>query len=123
MPAFADSSSLTRPLSTRRTRRSSRWLARPRARIGAAEGAAVRDTDGRTYAAATVELASCGSPRCRRPWPRRCPAGAAGLEAAAVVTAAGSIDPASLSAVRDLAPAAPVLLADPAGTVRETLPG
>ncbi|WP_435771105.1 cytidine deaminase [Nocardioides sp. SYSU DS0651] len=29
-----------------------------RARIGAAEGAAVRDTDGRTYAAATVDLPS-----------------------------------------------------------------
>lgn len=27
-----------------------------RARVGAAEGAAVRDTDGRTYAAATVAL-------------------------------------------------------------------
>jgi hypothetical protein len=29
-----------------------------RARVGAAEGAAVRDTDGRTYAAATVDLPS-----------------------------------------------------------------
>ena len=29
-----------------------------RARVGAAEGAAVRDTDGRTYAAATVALPS-----------------------------------------------------------------
>lgn len=30
-----------------------------RARIGAPEGAAVRDGDGRTYAAATVALPSC----------------------------------------------------------------
>ncbi|MBE7323694.1 cytidine deaminase [Nocardioides sp. Y6] len=29
-----------------------------RARVGAAEGAAVRDTDGRTYAAASVELSA-----------------------------------------------------------------
>lgn len=29
-----------------------------RARVGAAEGAAVRDTDGRTYAAASVDLPS-----------------------------------------------------------------
>jgi hypothetical protein len=45
--------------------------------------------------------------------------GAPGLEAAAVVTGAGSVDQASLAAVRDLAPTAPVLRADASGTVLE----
>ena len=44
-----------------------------------------------------------------------------GLEAAAVVTAAGSVDAASVAAVRELAPGAPVLRADPSGAVVETL--
>jgi hypothetical protein len=47
--------------------------------------------------------------------------GAPGLEAAAVVTAAGAVDGDSLSAVRDLAPTAPVLRADASGTVLETV--
>ena len=37
-----------------------------RARTGAAEGAAVRDPDGRTYAAATVDLPSLPALRARR---------------------------------------------------------
>ena len=47
--------------------------------------------------------------------------GAPGLVAAAVVTAADGVDDASLAAVHDLAPTAPVLHADPSGTVRTVL--
>jgi hypothetical protein len=44
----------------------------------------------------------------------------AGLEAAAVVSAAGSLEAAGLAAVHDLTAAAHVLLAGPDGTVRAT---
>ncbi len=92
-----------------------------RARIAAAEGAAVRDTDGRTYAAATVVLPSLTLTALQAAVATAVSSGAPGLEAAALVTAAGAVDAASLAAVRDLAPAAPVLRADPAGTVVETV--
>lgn len=92
-----------------------------RARTGAAEGAAVRDTDGRTYAASTVALPSLRLTALQGAVAAAVSSGAPGLEAAAVVTAAGRVDAASLAAVRDLAPAAPVLLADPSGTVLDTL--
>jgi hypothetical protein len=92
-----------------------------RARTGAAEGAAVRDTDGRTYAAATVGLASLQLTALQAAVAAAVSSGAPGLEAAAVVTAASSVDAASVAAVRDLTPGAPVLRADPSGTVRETL--
>ncbi|HXV94513.1 MAG TPA: cytidine deaminase [Pseudonocardia sp.] len=92
-----------------------------RARTGAAEGAAVRDTDGRTYVAGTVALPSLALTALQAAVAAAVSSGAAGLEAAAVVSGGGAVDPASLAAVRDLAPGAPVLLADPSGTVLETL--
>jgi cytidine deaminase len=90
-----------------------------RARIGAFEGAAVRDTDGRTYAAATVDLESLQLTALQAAVAAAVSSGAPGLEAAAVVTDAGAVDPASLSVVRELAPSAPVMRADPAGAVLE----
>lgn len=92
-----------------------------RARTQAAEGAAVRDTDGRTYAAATVDLPSLRLTALQAAVAAAVSSGAPGLEAAAVVTAAGTVDDASLAAVRDLAPAAHVLRADPAGVVVGTV--
>ena len=92
-----------------------------RARTGAAEGAAVRDTDGRTYTAATVALPSLTLTALQAAVAAAVSSGAPGLEAAAVVTAADGVDPASLAAVRDLAPTAPVLRADATGTVRAVL--
>ncbi|WP_037068690.1 hypothetical protein [Pseudonocardia acaciae] len=90
-----------------------------RARTGAAEGAAVRDTDGRTYAATTVVLPSLRLSALQAAVAAAVASGAEGLEAAAVVSAdAGDPDPASLAAVRDLGPEAPLLLADAAGQVR-----
>ncbi|MFC5287539.1 cytidine deaminase [Actinokineospora guangxiensis] len=92
-----------------------------RARTGAAEGAAVRDTDGRTYAASTVELPSLKLTALQAAVAAAVSSGAPGLEAAAVVTAADTVDADSVAAVRDLAPDAPVLRADASGTVLDTL--
>ena len=92
-----------------------------RARTQAAEGAAVRDTDGRTYAAATVDLPSLRLTALQAAVAAAVSSGAPGLEAAAVVTAAGDVDAASLAAVRDLAPTAHVLRADASGTVLEVV--
>jgi hypothetical protein len=92
-----------------------------RGRTGAPEGAAVRDTDGRTYLAATVELPSLRLSALQAAVAAAVSSGVDGLEAAAVVTAADAVEEAGLSAVRDLAPVAPVLLAGPDGAVRDTV--
>lgn len=86
-----------------------------RARTGAAEGAAVRDTMGRTYSACTVALPSLRLTALQAAVAAAVASGADGLEAAAVVTDAGSVDDDSLAAVRDLAPSAPVLRANARG--------
>jgi cytidine deaminase len=92
-----------------------------RARTGAAEGAAVRDIDGRTYAAASVVLPSLRLTALQAAIAAAVSSGAAGLEAAAVVTDADSVDPESLAAVRDLAAEAPVFRADARGVVQDTV--
>ncbi|WP_018683128.1 hypothetical protein [Actinokineospora enzanensis] len=92
-----------------------------RARTGAAEGAAVRDLDGRTYAAATVALPSLRLTALQAAVAAAVASGAEGLEAAAVVTEAGEVDADSVAAVRDLTAAAPVLRADPTGAVVDVL--
>lgn len=94
-----------------------------RARVGAAEGAAVRDGDGRTYAAATVALPSLRLTALQLATANAVAAGAGTVEAAAVVTEAATVDGAGLAAVRDLAGSAPVHLAGPDGTVRVTVTG
>ncbi|HEX3790271.1 MAG TPA: cytidine deaminase [Pseudonocardiaceae bacterium] len=88
-----------------------------RARTGAAEGAAVRDTDGRTYAASTVELPSLRLTALQAAVAAAVASGAEGLEAAAVVTESDALAADSVAAVRDLGAAAPVFRADPAGNV------
>ena len=72
-----------------------------RARTGAAEGAAVRDTDGRTYAAATVALPSLSLTALQAAVAAAVAGGAPELEAAAVVAAADAVDANWLAAVRD----------------------
>ncbi len=89
-----------------------------RARIGAAEGAAVRDVDGRTYAACTVELDSLRLSALQAAVSAAASSGAPGLEAAAVVTDATEVSEESLAAVRDLSTEAPVLRADSQGAVQ-----
>jgi hypothetical protein len=92
-----------------------------RARTGALEGAAVRDGDGRTYAAATVALPSLSLTALQLAVASAVAAGASKLEAAAVVTEASTLDELGQAAVRDLAAAAPLHLAAPDGSVLATL--
>lgn len=89
-----------------------------RARVGAPEGAAVRDTDGRTYVGTTVALPSLSLSALQVAVAVALSGGAEGLEAAAVVTEAGEAEPAGRAAVADLSPGAPVILAGPDGKVR-----
>lgn len=88
-----------------------------RARTGAAEGAAVRDPDGRTYVATTVTLPSFSLTALQAAVAVAASSGVTGLDAAALVTDAGTVDAASLAAVADFNPAAPVFHADPSGVV------
>ena len=92
-----------------------------RARIGALEGAAVRDGMGRTYAAATVDLPSLTLSALQAAVAGAVAAGADTLEAAAVVTEASSVDGPGYAAVRDLNPKAPVHAAAPDGTLLGTI--
>ena len=80
------------------------------------EGAAVRDGDGRTYAAATVSLPSVSLTALQLAVASAVSSGAATIEAAAVVTEASTLDPARDAAVRDLGPGAPIHLAAPDGS-------
>ncbi|MEU4161645.1 cytidine deaminase [Actinoplanes sp. NPDC026670] len=92
-----------------------------RTRVGAAEGAAVRDQDGRTYAAASVQLTSLSLSALQLAVAQAVSSGATRLEAAAVVTEASSLESAGLAAVRDLAADAPVHLAGPDGALSGTV--
>lgn len=92
-----------------------------RARVGAVEGAAVRDQDGRTYAAANVSLPSLSLTALQLAVASAVAAGAGRLEAAAVVTEASTPDAAGQAAVRDLAAEAPIHLATPDGTLLGTI--
>ena len=76
-----------------------------RARTGATEGAAVRDTDGRTYAASGVDLPSLQLSALQ----------------AAVAAGAAVVEPAGPAAVRDLSAGAPVLRAYGRGEVLEVV--
>ena len=87
-------------------------------RTGGPEGAAVRDTDGRTYLAATVDLPSLTLSALQAAVAAAVSSGVTGLEAAAIVSAADAVEQEGLAAVHDLTPTAPVFLAGPDGTVR-----
>lgn len=89
-----------------------------RARTAAAQGAAVRDLDGRTYAAASVELPSLSLGALEVCVAMALSSGSAGLEAA-VVLADGEPE---LAAVRDFAGAGvPVHQGDARGSIARTL--
>lgn len=94
-----------------------------RLRTGSKQGAAVRDLDGRTYAAAPVALPSLRLSALQLAVAMAVSSGAKGLEAAAVSTD-GEVDDADLAAVRDLAGVGvDVITADARGTatsVRQT---
>jgi hypothetical protein len=89
-----------------------------RARVGATEGAAVRDETGRTYAAATVALPSLRLDALQAAVAAAVASGAASLEAAAVV--GGSAYPGVPPVLADLR--CPRLLdAAPDGSLRAVL--
>ncbi|MEU7590960.1 cytidine deaminase [Micromonospora sp. NPDC049230] len=92
-----------------------------RARVAAVEGAAVRDQDGRTYAAASVALPSLTLTALQLAVASAVAAGASRLEAAVVVTEASTLDGAGHAAVRDLTVDAPIHVAAPDGTVLGTV--
>ena len=73
-----------------------------RGRAGAVQGAAVRDDDGRTYAAATVSLPSLTLTAAQAAIAAAVSSGAQALEALAVVGSPGELDPASAAAAREL---------------------
>jgi hypothetical protein len=92
-----------------------------RARRRTPSGAAVRDVDGRTYAASDVDLPSLRLSALEVAVAMAVSSGAAGLEAAAVVTALApsDVDP---RAVGDLGgPGVPVHVAGPDGVLVATL--
>jgi hypothetical protein len=87
-----------------------------RARTRAAEGACVRDLDGRTYAGATVGLPSLTISAVGVAVAMAMSSGATGLEAVAVLTGADSVSEVDLAAVRELAgTGVPVLQCAPDG--------
>lgn len=93
-----------------------------RARTRAAEGAAVRDLDGRTYAAATVDLPSLRLSALQVAVAMAVTSGARGLEAAVVLTDAEGLPDDDLAAARDLAGAGvPVHLTGADGSLLTTV--
>jgi hypothetical protein len=93
-----------------------------RARTGAAEGAALRDADGRTYAAATVDLASLQVSAIGVAVAMAIASGSTGAEAVVLLTAAGEVLERDLAAVRDFAgTGVPVHRGDLRGQPAETV--
>ena len=89
-----------------------------RARTGAPAGAAVRDSDGRTYAAAAVSLPSLSLTAVQVAVAMAAAAGARGVEAVATDAEPASAD---LDVVRDLGgPGVPVLVVDARGSLVST---
>jgi hypothetical protein len=88
-----------------------------RARTGASEGAAVRDTDGRTYVAATIALSTLALSALQVAVAMAVSSGALGLEAAAIVGEAPSTDDPGAPVLAEVAPTAALHRADPHGSV------
>ncbi|CAN5524213.1 hypothetical protein BH11ACT8_BH11ACT8_07110 [soil metagenome] len=92
-----------------------------RARIQAAEGAAVRDLDGRTYAAATVELQSLQLSALQVCAAMAVASGSRGLVAAALLGEAGVLTEADRALLAELGDDVVVHLGDLRGTVLHTV--
>lgn len=90
-----------------------------RGRVSAAEGAALRDETGRTYASASVSLSSLHLSALQAATAQASAAGARGVEAVVLVVEHDSIDADGLAAVRDLGGVGVIVyLVDSAGMVR-----
>jgi hypothetical protein len=92
-----------------------------RARVGAAEGAAVRDETGRTYAASAVALPSLEISALALAVAMAVSSGAAGLEAAALISDGPGPSKTDEAAVRDLGPQAPIIHVGPDGAIRQII--
>ncbi|UGQ09856.1 cytidine deaminase [Yinghuangia sp. ASG 101] len=91
-----------------------------RARNRTAEGAAVRDENGRTYVASTVDLPSLRLTALQAAVAMAVAGGARDLEAAAIVGESGALAEADRAVVRDLGGVGTaILLAAPDGSVTE----
>lgn len=89
-----------------------------RGRTGGPEGAAVRDSDGRTYAAATVALPSLQVSAVGVCVAMAVSSGSRGLEAAVLLGDEDRISPVDLDVLRDFGgPGVVVHVGDPRGTV------
>jgi len=93
-----------------------------RARIGAAEGAAVRDTDGRTYAAATVDLPSLQLTAVQACVAMAVASGSSGVDAVVVLGESGELGAADVAVLGDFAGSRGVLahVGDPRGAIEAT---
>ncbi|CAN5411021.1 cytidine deaminase [soil metagenome] len=92
------------------------------ARTQADEGAAVRDLDGRTYAAAKVNLASLQLGALQVAIAMAVSSGARGLEAAAICSIHGSGATVDLDLVREFGGIdVPVFIADKTGVTQDVL--
>jgi cytidine deaminase len=83
------------------------------ARAESGSGAAVRDADGRTYAAAAVNLSTLKLTGLQAAVAAAVSSGVKALDA--VVLVAGSADDPGIAAVRELSPTASVIITDHAG--------
>lgn len=92
-----------------------------RVRVGSAEGAAVRDEAGRTYAAATVALPSLRLSALALAVAMAVSSGAGALEAVALVSDSPGPSAADMATVRDIGAKAIVFHAAADGTVRQTI--
>lgn len=91
------------------------------ARVGSAEGAAVRDETGRTYAAAAVALPSLRLSAIALAVAMAVSSGAKALEAAVLVSDGQGPAPQDVAAVRDIGAGALIIHVGPDGVVRKTL--
>lgn len=93
-----------------------------RARTSAAEGACVRDLDGRTYAGATVDLPSLRLSALQVAVAMAATSGAKGLEAVAVLGDQDDVNETDMSVVREFAGSGvPVHVTSPSGALLSTL--
>ena len=93
-----------------------------RARTGAAEGACVRDTDGRTYAAAGIDLPSLRLSAVQVAVTMAASSGSAGLEAAVVLGESAEAADCDVAAVRDFGGVGvPLLVLAADGSVQQSV--